>query len=204
MKEQFSLPVLFLATNNQGKIRELKDLLSGFVDTFYHPGEFPGIQPVPEKGKSYYENALIKANYYAGKTGYPTLADDSGLEIDFLDGGPGVQSARFLGLNTTFEEKMKHILFLLNGVPGEKRRARFVCEAVLVWPDGKLVRGHGELHGVIAEKIIGEGGFGYDPIFMLPERGITVATLTADEKNRISHRALAIKDIIRQCESAYA
>lgn len=200
MKKQFPLPELFLATENQGKIRELKKLLADFAGSFHYPGEFPDLTSPPESGKSYYENALIKALYYSKRTGLPALADDSGLEIDYLDGQPGIKSSRFLGENTTFAEKMKHIITMLDGISEDKRGARFVCCAVLAFPDGEIISGQGSLYGRIGNEMMGEGGFGYDPIFLLPGKGITVAMVSEEDKNKISHRALAIKDLLDKCK----
>ncbi|MCL5036293.1 MAG: RdgB/HAM1 family non-canonical purine NTP pyrophosphatase [Chloroflexi bacterium] len=194
----FLYPELFLATNNEGKIRELKKLATNLAEKFRFPEEFPDIPPPVENGETYHENAMIKALYYSEKTGLPSLADDSGLEIDFLGGAPGIRSSRFGG-ETSFREKMEHVLKLMEGVPEEKRGARFVCSAVLVWPDGEVVSGRGELKGRIADRIEGEGGFGYDPGFLLPEKGVTVAMISEEDKNRISHRTGAIKEILKKC-----
>ena len=145
-----------------------------------------------EDGATYGENALKKAWSAAKFTGKPALADDTGLEVDTLGGQPGLYSARFAGEGCTFQDNVLKLLHLLEGVPSERRGARFVCVVALVAPGGRERVVEGELCGRITESQAGIGGFGYDPVFYVPEAGKTLAELTADEKNRISHRRRAL------------
>lgn len=145
-----------------------------------------------EDGATYRDNALKKAWSAAKLTGKPALADDTGLEVDALGGQPGLYAARFAGEGCTFQDNIRKLLRLLEGVPSERRGARFVCVIALVSPDGREQVVEGELCGRITESQTGIGGFGYDPVFYVPEVGKTLAELTADEKNRISHRRRAL------------
>jgi XTP/dITP diphosphohydrolase len=184
---------LLLATHNRGKRREWRALLDGLDVELLLPDDLGLHDDVEETGETYMENALIKARALASASGLPTLADDSGLEVDALEGAPGVRSARYhLG---TDEVRYRALLTALDGVPEEKRGARFRCIAALVIPSeansAREFITEGVCEGVIGFAPGGEGGFGYDPVFYLPERGCTMAQLPADEKNRISHRARA-------------
>ncbi len=154
------------------------------------------IDDIPEEGSTFEENALIKAETVFGfSEGYPVLADDSGLEIDYLDGKPGVHSARFLGEDTPFYSKNKKIVEMLEGVPSELRTAHFICVMALLYPDGTHTTVEGRLDGKIAYKLRGTGGFGYDPIFFIPEDACTLAEMPSYEKNKISHRFKALQQI---------
>lgn len=155
--------------------------------------EFPGAPEVVEDGATYRENALKKARSAAAFTGKPALADDTGLEVDALDGRPGLLAARFAGEGCTFQDNIRKLLDLLEGVPPERRGARFVCVLALVEPGGREQVVEGELPGRITETQAGVGGFGYDPVFYVPEAGKTLAELTAEEKNGISHRRRAVE-----------
>jgi XTP/dITP diphosphohydrolase len=183
---------LLLATHNRGKRREWRALLDGLDVDLLLPDDLGLIGDIEETGETYTENALIKARALAAASGLPTLADDSGLEVDALDGAPGVRSARYhLGAD---EVRYRALLKALDGVPEEKRGARFRCIAALVLPDDSDAREfitEGVCEGVIGFGPAGEEGFGYDPVFYLPERDRTMAELPAEEKNRISHRARA-------------
>lgn len=184
---------LLLATHNKGKRREWRALLEGLDVELLLPDDLGLHDDVEETGETYVENALIKARTLAAASGLPTLADDSGLEVDALEGAPGVRSARYhLG---TDEVRYRALLAALDGVPAEKRGARFRCIAALVIPneaDGaREFITEGVCEGVIGFEARGEAGFGYDPVFYIPERGCTMAELSAEEKNRISHRARA-------------
>ncbi len=148
---------------------------------------------VIEDGKTYEENAEKKATAIMKATGLITLADDSGLEVDFLDKQPGVHSARFLGENTSYDIKNKHILELLKDVPNAERQARFVCAIVAVFPDGSVLRAKSTIEGYIAHEPKGNNGFGYDPIFFVPEFGMTTAQMSPELKNKISHRGKALR-----------
>ena len=154
--------------------------------------EFPGAPDVIEDGTTYRENALKKAWSAAAFTGKPALADDTGLEVDVLGGQPGLYAARFAGEGCTFQDNILKLLHLLDGVPPERRGARFVTVIALVEPNGREQVVEGELRGRITESQAGVGGFGYDPVFYVPEVGTTLAELTAGEKNRISHRGRAL------------
>ena len=155
-------------------------------------GEFDGAPEVVEDGATYEENALKKARSAAAFTGKPSLADDTGLEVEALDGRPGIHAARFAGEQCSFQDNITKLLTLLKGVPRERRGARFVCVLAFVAPDGREEFVRGELEGRITEEPAGIGGFGYDPVFFSPETGKTLAELSPEEKNRISHRRRAV------------
>ncbi|MBE7072190.1 MAG: XTP/dITP diphosphatase [Ruminococcaceae bacterium] len=183
---------LILATSNKDKAREIAEILSDtpfVVTTMKEEGYDPDIV---EDGKTFEENALIKARtVHALAKGAYVMADDSGLCIDALDGAPGIYSARFCGENSTYPEKFAKIFEMLKDVPEEKRTAKFVCSIAVVRPDGSEFTVRGEVCGVLHEKPMGDGGFGYDPIFYVPEFGMTTAQMTKEQKNSISHRGKA-------------
>ena len=192
---------LILATSNKDKAREIAEILSDtpfVVTTMKEEGYDPDIV---EDGKTFEENALIKARaVHALAEGTYVMADDSGLCIDALDGAPGIYSARFCGENSTYPEKFAKIFEMLKDVPEEKRTAKFVCSIAVVRPDGSEFTVRGEVCGVLHEKPEGDGGFGYDPIFYVPEFGMTTAQMTKEQKNSISHRgkaSRAMADILR-------
>jgi len=186
------VPRLLLATNNPGKVAEYRALLEGCGWEITAPDQ-AGIElSTVETGATYHENAKMKASEGAEVSGLVTLADDSGLEIEALEGAPGVGSARFLGEEASYQERFAEILRRLRGLPQEKRRARFVCVIAIAEPGSQEVRlVQGEVEGFIAEEPWGQGGFGYDPIFWLPQHLATMAELPPDQKNVISHRARA-------------
>ena len=183
---------LILATSNKDKAREIAEILSDtpfVVTTMKEEGYDPDII---EDGKTFEENALIKARtVHVLAEGAYVMADDSGLCIDALDGAPGIYSARFCGENSTYPEKFAKIFEMLKDVPEEKRTAKFVCSIAVVRPDGSEFTVRGEVCGVLHEKPMGDGGFGYDPIFYVPEFGMTTAQMTKEQKNSISHRGKA-------------
>ncbi len=183
---------LILATSNKDKAREIAEILSDtpfVVTTMKEEGYDPDIV---EDGKTFEENALIKARtVHALAKGAYVMADDSGLCIDALDGAPGIYSARFCGEDSTYPEKFAKIFEMLKDVPEEKRTAKFVCSIAVVRPDGSEFTVRGEVCGVLHEKPMGDGGFGYDPIFYVPEFGMTTAQMTKEQKNSISHRGKA-------------
>jgi len=190
---------VLIATTNPGKFAEISTMLDADV-RWVSLKDFPDIPEVKEDGATFAENARKKAVGYAKQTGLWTLADDSGLMIDALGGQPGVKSARFSGEKETNRKLLDHknmakVLKLLRGIPKEKRTAKFVCCLCLASPEKILIETQGELAGLIAEKEIGENGFGYDPIFFVPELNKTVAQLTAEEKNVVSHRGDAIRKL---------
>ncbi len=186
-----SLRIIF-ATGNQGKMREIRDIMSD-LDAEILSMKEAGIEAdIEEDGKTFEENAVIKAKAVATFTDAIVLADDSGLEIDYLNKEPGIYSARYLGEDTPYAVKNKNLIERLAGVPDEKRTARFVCAIAAVMPGGEIVTTRGVIEGRIGYEEKGDNGFGYDPIFFVPEYGVTTAQLTEDEKNRISHRGRAL------------
>jgi XTP/dITP diphosphohydrolase len=185
------MPKLLLATSNPGKIREYRFLLDGLSYQITTLNEEGITKIVTESGNSYEQNARLKAITYAKLSQLTTLADDSGLEVDALNRKPGVKSARFAGEFATDAERVSLLLAKLTGIPWEKRTACFKCVIAIANPRGRAELCYGECHGIIAFETKGENGFGYDPIFFLPEVGKTMAELSLDMKNQISHRARA-------------
>ncbi len=192
---------ILVATTNPGKVRELRALLDDAVE-WKSLADFPGVGEVREDGATFAENARKKALGYARATGLWTLADDSGLEVDALGGAPGVNSARFAGDRPPGAERRAHdrrntekLLSLLEGVPPEQRTARFVCCLCLAGPEQVLIETRGTVEGLIAREPAGTGGFGYDPVFFVPQLGRTVAQLDDEEKNAISHRGNAMRKL---------
>ena len=186
---------VIIATSNKDKVREIREILQD-TDIEILSLKEAGIDlDIEETGTSFEENASIKAEAVRDLTGLLTIADDSGLVIDFLDGAPGIYSSRFMGEDTPYPEKNGAILDMMKEVPDEKRSARFVCAMAIAWPDGRTDICRGVMEGRIAWKIAGQGGFGYDPIFFLPERGCTSAELTSQEKHAISHRGKALRQV---------
>ena len=183
---------IIFATGNQGKIREIKQIMADMDVEILSMKEAGIFMDIEENGTTFEENALIKARAIAKEAGALVLADDSGLEIDYLDKAPGVLSARYLGEDTSYDVKNTHILGLLKDVKGQDRSARFVCSIAAVFPDGREFTTYATIEGEIAHKIEGENGFGYDPIFFVPEFGKTTAQLSSEEKNKISHRGKAL------------
>ena len=186
-------PQLLIASSNQGKVAEIRALLRDIPVTLLTPGLLNARIQVDETGGTYLENALLKGQAFAEHTGLLTLADDSGLEVDTLKGLPGIQSARFSPKpGATDADRREHLLGQLAGHP-RPWTARFRCVVVLVSPDGTTHSFAGQCQGEIIEQERGEGGFGYDPIFYIPELESTMAELSMEQKNRISHRARAIR-----------
>lgn len=189
---------IVFATGNEGKMREVRQILQD-LDCQILSMKEAGIQTeIIEDGSSFEENALIKAGTIAAELKKDredtlVLADDSGLEIDYLHGEPGIYSARYLGEDTPYSVKNKNLIDRLEGVEDARRTARFVCAIAAVFPDGEQVVTKGTIEGIIGYEERGEGGFGYDPIFFLPQYQKTTAELTAEEKNRISHRGQALR-----------
>jgi len=182
---------LILASSNKGKIREIKELLPDYEILSMAEAGFEG--DIEENGTTFEENAMIKARTVWEKTGHTVLADDSGLEVDAINKEPGIYSARYLGEDTPFDKKMDDVLRRLEGVPQDKRTARFVCAMAAVLPDGTEKTVRGTMEGFIGYEKRGTNGFGYDPIFVVPEYDLTVAELDSDQKNKISHRGMALK-----------
>lgn len=188
------MPELLLATSNAGKVREYRVLLDGLGYGMVTLPEKGIGQSVAESGLTYEENARLKAVTNASLSRLITLADDSGLEVDALDGAPGVQSARFAGESATDAERVNLLLARLRGVPWARRTARFKCVIVIAGTGGYLATCHGQCEGLIALDARGEAGFGYDPVFYLPDLGKTMAELPPGVKNQISHRARACQE----------
>lgn len=190
---------IVVATTNQGKIAELSAMLGGDVE-WLSLADFEELGEVEEDGATFAENARKKATEYAKATNLWAIADDSGLVVDALNGQPGIRSARFAGpvgkdRALIDDRNIAKVLELLKEVPREKRTARFVCRLCLASPEKVLIETEGVLEGVIAEKQSGKNGFGYDPIFFVPETNKTAAQMTSEEKNAISHRGNAIRKL---------
>ena len=180
---------MIIATHNKHKVEEFSRILAPLGVTI----RTAALTEAEETGTTFRENAYLKAKSACDETGLPCIADDSGLSVDALDGAPGVYSARYMGEKTSYEIKNWNLIHRLDGVPEEKRTARFVCVIAAVLPDGRTLTAEGTMEGVIAHEPAGAGGFGYDPILMLPEYGKTSAEITMDEKNAISHRGKALR-----------
>src|SRR3989304_630189 len=187
------MPKLLLATNNPGKAAEFRQLLEGCGWEIVTPAELGLTLEIEETGQTYTENATMKAVEYAKASGLVTLADDSGLEVDALGGRPGPLSARYAGPDRTDEERVRALIEELAGVPDEQRTARFRAVIAIAEPGGRVELVEGTVEGRIAHEPRGENGFGYDPVFLLPERGRTAAELPSDEKNAVSHRGVAAR-----------
>jgi len=184
-------PKLLLATNNAGKVAEFRTLLDGCGWEIVTPADVGLHLDVDETGQTYAENATLKATAYAEASGLTALADDSGLEVDAMDGRPGVRSARYAGPDLTHAARVEAMLEELRGVDEADRTARFRCVIAIATGDGDVQLTEGTVEGRIAHAPRGDNGFGYDPIFVLPQRGLTMAELPAGEKQRLSHRAEA-------------
>lgn len=193
---------IVLASGNQGKLREFKAMLAPYDIDVIAQSEM-NIESAEETGLSFIENAILKARHAAKESGLPALADDSGLSIDALKGAPGIYSARFAGPNATDADNIQKALSDLEGVEKEKRLAQFHCVLALVRheTDPTPIICHGQWQGNILESRAGEGGFGYDPIFWVPEKQCSAAELSRDEKNAISHRGQAMKLLLPQLDA---
>lgn len=191
---------IIFATGNQNKMVEIREILSG-LDAEILSMKDAGISlDIVEDGTTFEENAVIKAEAVAGVTDAIVLADDSGLEIDYLNKEPGVYSARYMGEDTSYEIKNQALLDRLQGVPKEQRTARFVCAIAAVFPDGEKIVKRGTIEGYIGDKPAGENGFGYDPIFYVDEYHCSTAELTMEQKNALSHRGNALRAIRGELE----
>jgi len=186
---------IVVATRNNGKLFEFRDLLEDYPVCVMSLGDFPQIPDVEETGATFAENALIKARSVAKSTGLMAIGDDSGLLVDCLGGAPGVHSARFAGEPKSDMQNNEKLVRLLSIVPREQRRAKFCCVLAIVIPDGQEFLAEGTCEGIIDLEPRGNNGFGYDPLFYLPEFGLTMAELEPQLKNRISHRAQAFRAI---------
>ena len=189
---------IILASNNKDKVKEVKEILKGYdIISMKEAGIDVDIE---ENGTTFEENALIKARAIMKLTGQITMADDSGLEIDYLNKAPGVYSARFMGHDTSYDIKNKALIQKLEGVKESDRSGRFVCAIAVCFPDGREIVKRGTMEGLIAEEIKGDNGFGYDPIVYLPEYGKTSGELAPEEKNKISHRGKALELIKKELD----
>ncbi|MBD5494323.1 MAG: XTP/dITP diphosphatase [Lachnospiraceae bacterium] len=191
---------IVFATGNQGKMREIRQILKD-MDVEILSMKEAGIEiDIAEDGTTFEENAIIKAKAVAAKTEHIVMADDSGLEVDYLNKEPGIYSARYMGEDTPYDIKNANLLKRLEGVEDDKRTARFVCAIATVLPDGEILTAHGVIEGRLAYEPAGEKGFGYDPILYLPEYGCTCAELSEEDKNAISHRGRALRAMKEKLE----
>ena len=188
---------VILASKNQHKLTELSAILSQLGFEIALESEYGLDIDVEETGTTFEENSFLKADAVMKASGLPVLADDSGLMVDALDGAPGVYSARY-GHKASDKERTAYLLENMKDVPEERRGAKFVCVITCLFPDGRKIVARGECPGVIARAPHGENGFGYDPVFYLPELGMTYAELPSEQKNAISHRARSLQDFCRK------
>lgn len=184
---------IIFATGNEGKMREIREILKDLGMEILSMKQAGVSMDIAEDGKTFGENAEIKAMAVWKKTGGIVLADDSGLVVDCLNGEPGIYSARYMGEDTSYEIKNQNIIERAAKAEGGERSARFLCNIAAVLPDGEVLHTEAAMEGLIAEKPAGKGGFGYDPILYIPEYGKTGGELTMEEKNKISHRGKALK-----------
>lgn len=184
---------ILFATSNQGKMKEVREILADLGVEVISMREAGVSAEIVEDGETFEENAVIKARTIMELTGEVTLADDSGLEIDALGGEPGVYSARYMGEDTSYHIKNNDLIRRLSQVPRQQRTARFVCSIAAAFPDGEIITTDGVIEGVIGYEEAGENGFGYDPIFVVPQLGCTTAQLSDEQKNEISHRGKALR-----------
>lgn len=191
---------MIVATHNKGKVREIREALKGLGLRIYSLSDFPNVNVIEEDGRSFTENALKKARFYSKLYGKLTIADDSGLEIDILKGLPGIYSARYVGEGASDRDNNQKLLREMEGIPSSKRGAKFKCSIAIVSPNGREAVVEGVCKGKIGFKEIGKKGFGYDPLFILPQYGKTMAQLSLKEKNRISHRGKALRKLRKLIE----
>jgi len=192
---------VIVATRNRGKTREIREALKGLGVRIRSLSDFSNVPEIEENGKTFVDNALKKARYYTKYFGKVTLADDSGLEVDFLKGLPGIYSARYAGEKASSQENNEKLLREMERVPISKRGARFKCVIAVVSPDGGEILAEGVCRGRIGFGEKGRRGFGYDPLFILPNYGKTMAQLSLKEKNKISHRGKALRKIRKMIQS---
>jgi len=192
---------VIVATRNRGKTREIREALKGLGVRIRSLSDFSNVPEIEENGKTFVDNALKKARYYTKYFGKVTLADDSGLEVDLLKGLPGIYSARYAGEKASSQENNEKLLREMEGVPISKRGARFKCVIAVVSPDGREILAEGVCRGRIGFGEKGRRGFGYDPLFVLPNYGKTMAQLSLKEKNKISHRGKALRKIRKMIQS---
>ncbi len=181
------------ATKNPDKIEEIRAILKGFPLEVIPMQEAGFDDEIEENGTTFEENALTKARAIHQKTGGYVMADDSGLSVDALDGAPGIYSSRFAGKDATYREKIQKIWDMLDEKKARDRSAKFICAIAVIMPDGREITVRGECRGIIHDKIVGDNGFGYDPVFYMPEYGMTTAQMTPSMKHSISHRGIALR-----------
>lgn len=184
---------IIFATGNQDKMKEIREIMSNAGDRIISLKEAGIEADIEENGTTFEENAIIKAKAVCELTGQIVLADDSGLEVDYMDKAPGVYSARYLGEDTPYSIKNETIIKNLENAKGEERSARFVCVIAAAFPDGRVITARGVIEGLIAYEEKGDNGFGYDPIFYVPEYNMTTAQMDSEQKNSISHRGNALR-----------
>ena len=189
---------IVFATGNAGKMKEIRLIMADLGCEVVSMKEAGADPEIVENGRSFAENAEIKARAVWNCTGDIVLADDSGLVVDYIGGEPGIYSARYMGEDTSYHIKNANLISRLEGVPDEKRTARFVCAIAAVLPNGEVLHSEGTIEGIIGYEEQGENGFGYDPIFYLPQYGCTTAQLELDVKNELSHRGKALRAIKEQ------
>ena len=194
---------VIFATSNEGKMKEVRSILEGLDVEVFSMKEAGIFVEVVEDGTTFEENAAIKATAIQKECGEIVLADDSGLEVDYLNKAPGIYSARYMGEDTSYSIKNKSLIDRLEGVEGEDRSARFVCAIAAAFPDGTVEITRGTIEGQIGYEEKGENGFGYDPIFYVPEYGCTTAELTLEQKNEASHRGKALRKMKEIIQSKY-
>jgi XTP/dITP diphosphohydrolase len=195
---------IVLATKNKGKVKEFTRLLASFPAKVLTTADFPDLEDVVEDGATFEANAVKKAETISRETGFPALADDSGLEVDALQGKPGVYSARFAGLHGDDRANNEKLVSLLKNVPSEERQARFVSVLAFAVPGEKTLVARGTCEGQIVLEPAGEHGFGYDPFFYLPDKGCTMAELLLEEKNKISQRGQAMDKLKSLMEERFS
>ncbi|MDR1066115.1 MAG: RdgB/HAM1 family non-canonical purine NTP pyrophosphatase [Clostridiales bacterium] len=183
---------IIAATKNKDKLREMREILGSMGFRVIAAAELGVTEEITEDGATFEDNAIKKARVISQRTGAMALADDSGIEIDYLGKKPGVRSSRFLGEKTDYAVKNKKILDIMRDAEENERTARYVCVMAAASPRGEILLSRGEIEGVISREPRGTGGFGYDPIFLLPEKGATFGEMADEEKNRISHRRKAL------------
>lgn len=193
-----------VASGNKGKLIEIKEILKGFPIEVLSMAEAGVHKEIDETGRTFEENAMLKARAISEITNDIVMADDSGLEVDYLDGAPGIHSARFAGEGATDEDKNNKLLGMLEGVPSDKRIARFVCAVAVSFPDGSGFTVRGTCEGTIGTKPAGNGGFGYDPLLYIPEYDMTIAEMDMETKNRISHRGKAFRLMVEELNKSEA
>lgn len=189
---------LIVATKNKGKMKEIEEILAGLPYEVVSMEDAGISQDIDEYGSTFEENALIKAKEIAEITGEMVMADDSGLEVDFLNGAPGIYSARYAGEGASDSDRNHKLLNALKDVPFEKRTARFVCAIAVVFPEGESFTVRGTCEGYIGFEPRGNHGFGYDPLFFIQEYHKTVAEMSSEQKNQISHRGSALRQMLKK------